>query len=142
MWNLVRRNKFNILRAIQAVIIGFSDYFNWHLVVMSRHRGRNLPFGRAGIPKIASRYFSMFQTAEEVDEENQDREANQERGNGHNEMLVIETKSRIIIYDAAAHPFKADDHHTDAQYKERRRHQPKMDFAPKFAHTATGSFRI
>src|SRR5688572_3033161 len=84
----------------------------------------------------------MLQTTEEVDEENQNRDADQESRNGHDQMRGIKTKRRIIIHDSAAHPAQTNHHHTEGQHKERGSHKPEVHFAPEFAHTATGGFGI
>src|SRR5574341_2125176 len=104
---LRRRDKFNILRAMQAIIVGFTYDLKWNLIVMGRHGGRNLPLGGAGIPNITGCFLAMLQAAKEVDEEDQNREADQETCNGHHKMRRIQTKCGIIIHTRAPAPTPA-----------------------------------
>src|SRR5215213_8008297 len=55
-------------------------------------------------------------------------------------MCEIKPKSRIIIYNTTAHPFKTHHHHAQGQHQEGWRHQPKVNLAPKFIHPATCCF--
>src|SRR5215213_1765957 len=55
-------------------------------------------------------------------------------------MCEIKSKSRIIIYNTAAHSFKTHHHHTKGQHQEGWRHQPKVNLAPEFIHSATRRF--
>ena len=53
----------------------------------------------------------MLDAAEEVDEEDQDRDGDQEGADGQEQMRPIKPEGRIVIDDTSAHAAQTDEHH-------------------------------
>src|SRR6185503_20031475 len=154
---LAIRGELNKFRAIQAVIIGFTNDFKRNLIVMSRHRRRHLPLRRAGVPDVAFGAFTMLHTIEKVDEEYQHRDGNAKRTNCQNQMGKVDQsevvtekvevnfiahEQGIVICDAAPHPAQADKHHSQCQGEKGGCHQPEVHLAPTLVHSTADCFGI